>query len=182
MSLLWVPRVSAGSAVVGQRLVSEVRAAVLLEHQADVGHQDHGAPTGRVGPPSLFNTLCRICVFYSWINVGFLLVQHHCRKCGKAVCGKCSSKRTAFPVMGFEFPVRVCDACFDTVKEEEWVTPLHAVATAHILFLFSEAFSDLCVYCAVGHRWPRSTRGSTTSLTWTWTRPEAWWSPVEATA
>ncbi|KAK1899530.1 WD repeat and FYVE domain containing protein 1 [Dissostichus eleginoides] len=45
--------------------------------------------------------------------------EHHCRKCGKAVCGKCSSKRTSFPIMGFEFPVRVCDACFDTIKEEE---------------------------------------------------------------
>lgn len=45
--------------------------------------------------------------------------QHHCRKCGQAVCGKCSSKRSTFPVMGFEFPVRMCDACFDTIKEEE---------------------------------------------------------------
>lgn len=45
--------------------------------------------------------------------------QHHCRKCGKAVCGKCSSKRSTYPIMGFEFPVRMCDACFDTIKEEE---------------------------------------------------------------
>lgn len=39
--------VSAGASVVRQRLVSEVRAAVLLEHQADVGQQDHRAPAGK---------------------------------------------------------------------------------------------------------------------------------------
>lgn len=48
-----------------------------------------------------------------------VLPQHHCRKCGKAICGKCSSKRSTYPIMGFEFPVRMCDACSDTIKEEE---------------------------------------------------------------
>uniref|UniRef100_A0A3Q1JJG0 FYVE-type domain-containing protein n=2 Tax=Anabas testudineus TaxID=64144 RepID=A0A3Q1JJG0_ANATE len=62
-----------------------------------------------------------------WDTKTLGLRQHHCRKCGKAVCGKCSSKRSTFPVMGFEFPVRVCDACFDTIKEEDR-TPL---ATFH---------------------------------------------------
>lgn len=47
--------------------------------------------------------------------------QHHCRKCGKAICGKCSSKRSTYPIMGFEFQVRMCDNCYDTIKEEEWV-------------------------------------------------------------
>uniref|UniRef100_A0A8C6MLL9 WD repeat and FYVE domain containing 1 n=1 Tax=Nothobranchius furzeri TaxID=105023 RepID=A0A8C6MLL9_NOTFU len=62
-----------------------------------------------------------------WDTKTLGLRQHHCRKCGKAVCGKCSSKRSTFPIMGFEFPVRVCDACFDTIKEEDR-TPL---ATFH---------------------------------------------------
>lgn len=47
------------------------------------------------------------------------LRQHHCRKCGNAICGKCSTKRTSYPVMGFEFQVRVCDDCFNTVKDED---------------------------------------------------------------
>lgn len=47
--------------------------------------------------------------------------KHHCRKCGQAVCGKCSSKRSSYPVMGFEFQVRVCDSCYDSIKDEEWV-------------------------------------------------------------
>uniref|UniRef100_A0AAX7UFC0 FYVE-type domain-containing protein n=1 Tax=Astatotilapia calliptera TaxID=8154 RepID=A0AAX7UFC0_ASTCA len=62
-----------------------------------------------------------------WDTKTLGLRQHHCRKCGKAVCGKCSSKRSTFPIMGFEFPVRVCDACFETIKEEDR-TPL---ATFH---------------------------------------------------
>lgn len=45
--------------------------------------------------------------------------QHHCRKCGTAVCAKCSMKRTTIPLMGFEFEVRVCDVCFDSVSEED---------------------------------------------------------------
>ncbi|KAG7237197.1 hypothetical protein INR49_032695 [Caranx melampygus] len=62
-----------------------------------------------------------------WDTKTLGLRQHHCRKCGKAVCGKCSSKRSTYPIMGFEFPVRVCDACFDTIKEEDRT----ALATFH---------------------------------------------------
>lgn len=40
------------------------------------------------------------------------LRQHHCRRCGKAVCADCSHHRTTIPTMGFEFQVRVCDDCF----------------------------------------------------------------------
>lgn len=38
----------AGASVAGQRLLPEVRAAVLLEHQANVGHQNPGTQTGSV--------------------------------------------------------------------------------------------------------------------------------------
>ncbi|ROT75781.1 WD repeat and FYVE domain-containing protein 2 isoform X2 [Penaeus vannamei] len=47
------------------------------------------------------------------------LRQHHCRKCGKAVCDSCSSKRSTIPVMGFEFDVRVCDNCHSTISDQE---------------------------------------------------------------
>lgn len=49
----------------------------------------------------------------------FSSLQHHCRKCGKAVCGKCSSKRSPIPLMGFEFEVRVCDSCHEAITDEE---------------------------------------------------------------
>ncbi|KAG9491866.1 hypothetical protein GDO78_000390 [Eleutherodactylus coqui] len=47
------------------------------------------------------------------------LRQHHCRKCGKAVCGKCSSKRSTIPLLGFEFEVRVCDSCYESITDEQ---------------------------------------------------------------
>ncbi|XP_071539125.1 WD repeat and FYVE domain-containing protein 2 [Panulirus ornatus] len=47
------------------------------------------------------------------------LRQHHCRKCGKAVCDSCSSKRSCIPVMGFEFDVRVCDSCHSTISDQD---------------------------------------------------------------
>lgn len=54
-----------------------------------------------------------------WDTKTLGLRQHHCRKCGQAVCGKCSSKRSTYPVMGFEFQVRVCDSCYDSIKDED---------------------------------------------------------------
>ncbi|XP_029426415.1 WD repeat and FYVE domain-containing protein 2 isoform X2 [Nannospalax galili] len=56
-----------------------------------------------------------------WDNKKIGLRQHHCRKCGKAVCGKCSSKRSSIPLMGFEFEVRVCDSCHEAITDEERV-------------------------------------------------------------
>ncbi|KAM9468933.1 WD repeat and FYVE domain-containing protein 1 [Clarias gariepinus] len=54
-----------------------------------------------------------------WDTKTLGLRQHHCRKCGKAICGKCSSKNSTYPVMGFEFQVRMCDDCYSTIKEED---------------------------------------------------------------
>uniref|UniRef100_T1J4T5 FYVE-type domain-containing protein n=1 Tax=Strigamia maritima TaxID=126957 RepID=T1J4T5_STRMM len=45
--------------------------------------------------------------------------QHHCRKCGKAVCDKCSNNRTTIPIMGYEFDVRVCDDCHTLVTDAD---------------------------------------------------------------
>ncbi|EEC06626.1 WD-repeat protein, putative [Ixodes scapularis] len=48
--------------------------------------------------------------------------QHHCRKCGKAVCDKCSSNRSRIPIMGYEFDVRVCDECHVIITDDEYGT------------------------------------------------------------
>ena len=46
--------------------------------------------------------------------------QHHCRKCGKALCDKCSNSRTVIPKMGFELiPIRACAECFESVSEAD---------------------------------------------------------------
>uniref|UniRef100_A0A8C7MIQ9 WD repeat and FYVE domain containing 1 n=1 Tax=Oncorhynchus kisutch TaxID=8019 RepID=A0A8C7MIQ9_ONCKI len=83
-----------------------------------------------------------------WDSKTIGLRQHHCRKCGKAVCGKCSSKSTTYPVMGFEFQVRVCDTCYDTVKDEDRT----ALATFHegkhnIAFMDMDPSRGLMVTC-----------------------------------
>ncbi|CAH1781379.1 unnamed protein product [Owenia fusiformis] len=54
-----------------------------------------------------------------WEQKTIGLRQHHCRKCGKAVCHKCSSARSSIPAMGYEFDVRVCDECFNTITDED---------------------------------------------------------------
>ena len=67
------------------------------------------------------------------------LRQHHCRRCGKAVCDYCSSKRSILTDKGHEYPVRwdkdifsvlsslfsqntfhrVCEECHISIKEGE---------------------------------------------------------------
>jgi len=54
-----------------------------------------------------------------WEEKTIGLRQHHCRKCGIAVCAKCSQWRTTIPLYGFEFEVRVCKECFDSISEED---------------------------------------------------------------
>lgn len=45
--------------------------------------------------------------------------QHHCRRCGQALCDKCSCFRSTLPAMGFEFEVRVCETCSQEITDEE---------------------------------------------------------------
>ncbi|KAJ8602092.1 hypothetical protein CTAYLR_001647 [Chrysophaeum taylorii] len=57
--------------------------------------------------------------------------RHHCRFCGKVVCGRCSSKNALLPgkwspycepSYDFSEPRRVCDACFDALEpfQHKW--------------------------------------------------------------
>ncbi|XP_059172712.1 WD repeat and FYVE domain-containing protein 2-like isoform X2 [Physella acuta] len=45
--------------------------------------------------------------------------QHHCRNCGKALCHPCCSKMSTIPLMGYEYEVRVCDECFESITPED---------------------------------------------------------------
>lgn len=56
--------------------------------------------------------------------------QHHCRNCGKAVCGSCSEQKSTIPMMGFEFNVRICADCFSLLTEEA-KKPLAKIFSAH---------------------------------------------------
>jgi len=70
--------------------------------------------------------VCQLCnrpfywnfkAMYDQKQIG--LRQHHCRKCGKAVCDSCSTKKCPLPIKGHEFPVRVCENCYINVTEDE---------------------------------------------------------------
>ncbi len=43
--------------------------------------------------------------------------QHHCRKCGKVVCGPCSNKRWLLPEQSSK-PLRVCLSCYDKLSAQ----------------------------------------------------------------
>ena len=57
--------------------------------------------------------------------------QHHCRKCGKAVCGACSSGTSRLPKLGFELPVRVCKQCVPEITEEEFARSIASHVVRH---------------------------------------------------
>lgn len=103
--------------------------------------------------------------------------QHHCRKCGQAVCGKCSSKRSTIPLMGFEFEVRVCDSCHESITDEEWVTLTLRLPAVHQIVALSALSAarvrkqpPFCLSVAVELPRQPSTTASTALFTCT-TRP-----------
>ncbi|KRX21719.1 Hepatocyte growth factor-regulated tyrosine kinase substrate [Trichinella nelsoni] len=51
-------------------------------------------------------------------KVQFSLItrKHHCRNCGQIFCDKCSNKNIPLPHLGIERDVRVCEGCFDRIK------------------------------------------------------------------
>jgi len=61
------------------------------------------------------------------------LRQHHCRRCGKAVCDYCSAKRTTLTDRGHEYPVRACEDCFINVTEIEKKPMANFFDTRHIV-------------------------------------------------
>lgn len=44
--------------------------------------------------------------------------QHHCRNCGKVVCGACSSQKVVIPGLDMQKAERVCSQCYDTISRE----------------------------------------------------------------
>jgi len=48
--------------------------------------------------------------------------QHHCRKCGRAVCHPCSERTSVLPLLGYEFEVRVCNECYNQINENDTVS------------------------------------------------------------
>jgi len=47
--------------------------------------------------------------------------QHHCRRCGRAVCDKCSQTRKPLPLLGYEIPQRICNDCVGELESDETI-------------------------------------------------------------
>lgn len=77
-------------------------------------------------PEWVESDLCQLCGRPFFWNLRAMmdqrqlgLRQHHCRHCGKAICERCSTGRITIPAMGFEFAVRVCEPCHQSLKDKE---------------------------------------------------------------
>ncbi|XP_046405200.1 uncharacterized protein LOC124170493 [Ischnura elegans] len=57
-------------------------------------------------------TMCQSCT--SEFTVTFR--RHHCRACGKVVCGKCSANKAPLQYMKYQ-AARVCDECFESLHQ-----------------------------------------------------------------
>jgi len=95
-----------------------------------------------------------------WLAVSEDLVtmynlQHHCRRCGRAFCAHCSQRSRPLPRLGYEFEVRVCDACDAdiAVADDEYVlqywilfcfSRVYAVCQFHVLMWGSATRSPRC--------------------------------------
>ncbi|KAF7232358.1 hypothetical protein EG68_10909 [Paragonimus skrjabini miyazakii] len=82
---------------------------------------------GRMETPTWSDSdVCQICgtpffwnVKKMWNIMSVGVRQHHCRRCGKAVCDKCSPYRSSLPAMGFERDVRMCNVCGPSITDED---------------------------------------------------------------
>lgn len=74
-----------------------------LELSSESGHG--GSP---VWMPDELTSNCMDC------NAHFTLLRrrHHCRRCGKIFCSRCSAHSITLPRYGHYKPVRVCNSCF----------------------------------------------------------------------
>lgn len=55
---------------------------------------------------------CQVC--HSRFRANFISTsRHHCRSCGRCICGKCSTEKLTLEYCLSQGEVRVCDECFD---------------------------------------------------------------------
>lgn len=70
-------------------------------------------------------TRCRV-VF------GVVQRKHHCRNCGEVMCSKCSSKVSTIPRFGIEREVRVCDSCYEKLRDKKSTSDTDALPSEYL--------------------------------------------------
>jgi hypothetical protein len=73
---------------------------------------------------------CQLCRS-SW---SFSNRRHHCRSCGALVCQSCSSRNAIIPdqLKNQPKPVRVCDGCFDFIRDSRLAGPRSPTSTSSL--------------------------------------------------
>lgn len=91
----------------GRRSVDSAEEAMPDDLSLDLSPES-GARSPPVWLPDELTASCMDC------SAHFTLLRrrHHCRKCGKIFCSRCSSHSISLPHYGHSKPVRVCNACF----------------------------------------------------------------------
>lgn len=85
----------------------------LDSERQETAEWGEGGQCEKCGTPFFWN------VKLMWEKKVFGGRQHHCRKCGRVVCAKCSDQQSTFPPMGFEVPVRMCSDCHTSITTEQ---------------------------------------------------------------
>ncbi|XP_043229248.1 pleckstrin homology domain-containing family F member 2-like isoform X1 [Amphibalanus amphitrite] len=80
----------------------------LLKKSGKLGATDHAA----VWVPDTEAGSCMHCKKSQFTIINR---RHHCRKCGKVVCGPCSNKKWILPSQSSK-PLRVCLTCYDELS------------------------------------------------------------------
>ena len=89
-------------------LAQEVYTGGQASTEADAGD----AP---VWVPDKLAARCMVC------GASFSVIRrrHHCRNCGKVVCGACSAQKRVIPGLDLATPERVCKFCYDLLAIQE---------------------------------------------------------------
>jgi len=76
------------------------------------GSTEADAGEAPVWVPDKLAPMCMIC------GTSFSVIKrrHHCRNCGKVVCGSCSSQKRVIPGLDLSKPERVCKFCYDLLE------------------------------------------------------------------
>ncbi|XP_076312578.1 WD repeat and FYVE domain-containing protein 2-like [Tachypleus tridentatus] len=101
-----------------KQLISGSEDSILVFWHMEVGRQET--------PEWAKSDCCQRCTRPFFWNVKAMIDQktigirqHHCRRCGKAVCDACSTNQSSIPSMGYEFDVRVCDECHSVITDDD---------------------------------------------------------------
>lgn len=88
---------------------------------------------------------CQLC----GQNFTVLYRRHHCRGCGRVVCGLCGDRECPIPRLGYFHPVRVCTECYNNTKlvgvKSEFDLSLVRTSSATVAKTLSESVSGIGV-------------------------------------